>query len=594
MTSGEAKDVTDRMSIESWLSALSDTVNAGDQTKLSALFASDADWRDVLALTGRMITVSGATRIAETLLGQTGAERYLQDLHIDGTRQAPTRVTRADVDVLEAILSFETARGRGSALVRFRVADLSAPIPVAWTLLTALEDLREHEEWRYREAKDAAETERGFHDPNWLDERRESLAYEGRDPAVLIIGGGHAGLTAAARLVHLGVDTLVIDREQRIGDNWRLRYHGLKLHNQIHSNHLPYMPFPPGWPKYIPKDRVANWLEAYVDAMEINFWTETSFLGAEWDTERACWTAHLKSADGRTRTMRPRHIIMATSVSGRPKTPHIPLLETFGGTVTHSSGFRGGSDWSGKPVIVFGTGTSAHDIAQDLQGHGARVTMVQRSPSMVVNIEPSAQLYDGVYLGPGPSMEDRDLINLSVPLPLLKKAHKLVTEQVKKIDAPLLDGLERAGFELEFGEDGTGWPLKYRQRGGGYYFNVGCSELIASGAIKLVQFRDVAGFEKSGMKMADGSLLPADLVVLATGYEGLADMVRRHFGDAVADRVGPIWGFDETSSELRNMWMVTGQPGLWFTGGAFSQCRIYSKYLALQIKAAEIGQPFPA
>ena len=588
-TNEAAKDAA---RIDHWIDAFLVALSRSDIEQLTRLINQDADWRDVLALTDRMVTTSGAASVVDRLVA-VGAARNLKDLRIDQDRCPPVRVVRAGIRVLEAILTFETVRGRGAALVRFPIRETGSDPLSAWTLLTALEDLRGYEEQRVWEGRDAVAAKRGFHDPNWLDERREASGYVDRDPDVLIVGGGHAGLTAAARLVHLGVDTLVIDRERRIGDNWRLRYHGLKLHNQIHSNHLPYLPFPSGWPTYIPKDRVANWLEFYVDAMEINFWTETSFLGAEWDEEAHSWRARIEGANGSERTLRPRHIIMATSVSGRPKLPDIPTLERFSGEVLHSSGFRNGAEWSGRPVFVFGTGTSAHDIAQDLQGRGAQVTMVQRSPSMVVNIEPSAQLYDGVYLGDGPSMEDRDLINLSVPLPLLKKAHKLVTDRVKEIDAPLLKGLEAAGFELEFGEDGTGWPLKYRQRGGGYYFNAGCSDLIASGAIKLIQYRDMAGFEPEGVRMSDGRVLPAELVVLATGYEGLADMVRRHFGQAVADRVGPIWGFDETTSELRNMWMVTGQPGLWFTGGAFSQCRIYSKYLALQIKAAEIGQPFP-
>ena len=83
--------------------------------------------------------------------------------------------------------------------------------------------------------------------------------------------------------------------------------------------------------------------------------------------------------------------------------------------------------------------------------------------------------------------------------------------------------------------------------------------------------------------------MPADLIVLATGYLGLQHLVRKLFGDAVAARVGPVWGIDEAQQELRNMWMRTGQPGLWFIAGSFAQCRIYSKYLALQIKAIEQG-----
>jgi putative flavoprotein involved in K+ transport len=286
----------------------------------------------------------------------------------------------------------------------------------------------------------------------------------------------------------------------------------------------------------------------------------------------------------------PRHIVLATSVSGTPNIPKIETLENFAGKVLHSSQFAGGKEWRGRSVVVFGTGTSAHDICQELQAHGAEVTMVQRSPTMVVNVDPSAQLYDQSYLGDGPPIDIRDTLNSGMPLAVIKASHKLITNEVKKLDAALLQRLENVGFRLEFGEDGTGWPLKFRTRGGGYYFNVGCSELIADKKIRLIQATDIKRFTASGPELGDGSTLSADLVVLATGYKGLDHVVSSRFGEAVAKRVGPIWGFDCKTQELRNMWTRTRQPGLWFTGGAFSQCRIYSRYIALQIDAIEAGK----
>ena len=216
---------------------------------------------------------------------------------------------------------------------------------------------------------------------------------------------------------------------------------------------------------------------------------------------------------------------------------------------------------------------------------GADVTMVQRSPTMIVNVEP-AQLYDRTYLGDGPPIEVRDILNSGVPLAVMKAAHKLITDEVKRLDAPLLT---RAGFRLEFGEDGTGWPLKFRSRGGGYYFNVGCSELIADGKIRLIQASDIEGIAADGLQLKDGFDLKADLLVLATGYRGPDHLLAELFGAEVSQPVGRVWGFDPTTQELRNMWTQTGQPGLWFTGGAFSQARIYSRFIALQIAAVEAG-----
>ena len=567
--------------VEVWLARFNAALAAADAAELAAMFAPDGHWRDILALTWTIETFSRT--IAPALLAAAAA-RQAGPLEIDPTRYPPRIVERAGVACIEAILRFETAIGRASAILRIRLNDAGA-----WTLLTALEELKGHEEATIHAQSQEPPFERAFNGPNWLDRRRSDTAYTDREPTVLIVGGGHAGITAAARLRQLGVDTLVIDKETRIGDNWRLRYHGLKLHNQVHSNHLPYIPFPKTWPTYIPKDKIANWLESYVEAMDINFWTSTAFEGAAYDAASGAWAAQLRLADGSMRTLHPRHIVMATSVSGTPNIPDIPTLERFKGPVVHSSGFKDGADWRGREVYVFGTGTSAHDIAQDLHGNGAHVTIVQRSPTLIVNVEPSAQLYDGVYYGAGPTLEDRDLINVSFPLEVMKQAHRILTDRTRELDKPLLDTLAARGFRLDFGEVGTGWPLKYRTRGGGYYFNVGASDLMAKGEIGLIQYQDITGFTAGGFTLRDGTQRQADLLVLATGYKGPDHLVGSLFGADVAASVGKVWDFDQRTQELNNMWLRTAQPGLWFTGGSFAQCRMYSKYLALQIKAAEIG-----
>jgi cation diffusion facilitator CzcD-associated flavoprotein CzcO len=294
----------------------------------------------------------------------------------------------------------------------------------------------------------------------------------------------------------------------------------------------------------------------------------------------------LRRADGSERTMHPRHVVMATGVSGIPNLPDIPSLKLFAGAVLHSSQYSDGEDWRGRNAVVIGTGNSGHDIAQDLYSSGARVTLVQRSPTLITNIEPSAQLAYAAY-NEG-TLEDNDLIATSMPLALAKKSHVMLTEQSKKFDQELLDGLTRVGFKLDFGDGGTGWQFKYLTRGGGYYFNVGCSDLVARGEIALRQFSDIESFAAEGLRMKSGESFPTDLIVLATGYKPQEHLVRKLFGEEVTKRVGPIWGFGE-EQELRNMYTRTGQPGLWFIAGSLAQCRINSKYLALQIKACEEG-----
>jgi putative flavoprotein involved in K+ transport len=548
----------------SWISAFDHSLRKGDAAAVIEMFRADSHWRDLCGLSWHMATFSGAEKLSDELCRharKVGAHGF----EVDSELMPPREAMVAGVEVIEAIFRFESINGSGMGVVRLLPSDGREAVPKAWMISTLL-DME-----KIGQARSANDTRPSRNEPD-----------------VLVVGGGHAGISAAVELKRIGLDALVIDKEARIGDNWRLRYHGLKLHNKTPVNHLRYLPFPPGSPDYIPKDEIANWLESYVERMEVNFWTRTTFEGAEYDEATGSWMAKVRHGDGSVRTLGPKHIVMATSVSGTPNIPTIATIENFAGPILHSSQFSGGAEWKGKSVVVMGTGTSAHDICQGLQANGAGVTMVQRSPTLVVNVEP-AQLYDKTYLGEGPHVDVRDILNASVPLAVTKASHRLITREVRELDAALLSRLEKVGFRLEFGEDDTGWPLKFRTRGGGYYFNVGCSELIADGKIRLIQAAEIMKFAENGLELNDGSTLKADLVVLATGYKGLGHIVSSLFGPKVAARVGPIWGFDD-SQELRNMWTRTRQPGLWFTAGSFSQCRIYSRFIALQIDAIEQGR----
>jgi thioredoxin reductase len=579
-------DKTDDISVaaDSWLAQFEEALTRPDDGLLTSLFCQDSYWRDVLALSWNIQTINGVAGILSELktYSRSAAPRGFA---VDPERRAPRKVMRAGTDCIEAIFKFETKVGRGHGILRL-IPDSADGRLKAWTLLTELGELKGFEEQLGAQRPRGNAYSRDFRGPNWLDLRKASSAYADRDPTVLVIGGGQSGLSIAARLKQLNVDTLIVDREKRIGDNWRKRYHALTLHNQVQVNHLPYMLFPPNWPTYIPKDKLANWFESYVETMELNFWTETEFEGGHYDEKEGRWTVTLRRADGGQRTMHPRHVVLATGVSGIPSVPEISGLKDFAGKVMHSSQYDDGENWKGKRAIVIGTGNSGHDIAQDLHSSGADVTMVQRSSTLVVSIEPSAQLVYAPY-NEG-TLEDNDLIATSMPLKVARKSHALTAEKSKELDEDLLDGLARAGFKLDFGEDNTGWQFKYLTRGGGYYFNVGCSDLIVKGDIALKQFADIDKFVAAGAQMKDGKTVAADFVVLATGYKRQEELVRKLFGEAIEKRVGTIWGFGD-GQELRNMYTRTGQPGLWLIAGGLAQCRIGSKHLALQIKAIEEG-----
>jgi len=568
-----------------WIAAFESALTQRDAQAAARLFVTDGHWRDLVAFTGTITTISGRAAIAGRL-GSCLDSCAPEGLRCAETRTPPRWVQRAGRNVLEAIIEFRTASGTAAGALR-AVADPDGPAGIkAWVLLTALQAL--HGDDRRALSRDKAlDSSREFGGENWLDQRNRARSYTDHDPEVLVIGAGQAGLSIAARLSADGVDTLVIDRESRIGDNWRHRYHSLTLHNEVHVNHLPFMPFPPTWPTFIPKDKLGNWFEAYADSLELNCWTGTELTAGSWDQALQRWSVELKRDDGSVRTMRPKHLVFACGVSAIAKPPHAPGLSDFAGTVMHSGAYTDGRAWRGKRALVLGTGNSAHDVAQDLHAHGAQVSMIQRSPTHVVSLRQAQRVY-ALYTE-GMPIDDSDLLATAMPYPVLIDAYKVFTELSRQVDQPLLDRLAARGFRLTAGEDDTGFQMMYLRRGGGYYFNVGCSDLIADGKVGLVQYDDIDGFVPQGLRMKDGTSMQADLIVTATGYYNPQEVVRRALGDDVAQRVGEVWGVDR-DGEVRNMWRPTGQPGLWFTAGSLAQCRIYSRYLSLQIRLAGLSQ----
>ena len=581
-------DMEMRANVTAWLGAFGSALRRGDANELALLFEADGNWRDVLAFTWHLSAQVGAEAIADALLARQPTVAAV-GFAIDHERTPPRRVKRLGRECIEAIYRFETGVGRCSGVLRLvpATAGGGGAGHKAWVISTSLDELKGYEEQIGNNRPSGAAYSRNFGGDNWEDVRRKAQNYDERDPTVLIIGGAQAGLAIAARLNQLGVDNLVVEKWPRIGDSWRKRYHSLALHNSIHVNHLPYLPFPPTWPNYIPKDMLALWFEFYAQVMEINHWTNTEFTKGSWDDDAKRWIATLRCADGSEKMLRPRHIVFANGVSTYPLKPEIPGLETFKGDVIHSEGFDSGAAYAGKAAIVIGTGSSANDIALDLHSFGCQTTVVQRGSTTVVSIEPSAKLNYALY-DEGPPIEDCDLIASAATPPMVIAGYKLAVKQMMKFDHDMIEGLKGIGFKFDVGEDGTGHQMKYRRRGGGYNLDAGSSELMIKGEIGLLANEDIERYCPDGALLKDGSVKPADLIVLATGYYPQGELVRRALGDEMADRIGPVWGEDQ-DGELANMFKRTPQQGVWFIAGSLTQARIFSKYMALQIKALEEG-----
>ncbi len=344
-------------------------------------------------------------------------------------------------------------------------------------------------------------------------------------------------------------------------------------------------------PTFTPKDKLAEWFDMYARALELNVWVKSTLQSTSWDEGRQEWevTIHRVRADGatETRTLHPKHIIQATGHSGKKHLPVISGSDSFkGDLICHSSEFPGAKDGvQGKKAVVIGACNSSHDICQDYYEKGYDVTMVQRSTTCVVSSEAAVEILLGpVYAECGPPVEDGDMWLWGWPSEVFKAIHQhLAIKQCSK-DAKILAGLEKAGFKTDKGPDDAGLFIKYLQRGGGYYFEVGASQLIIDGKVKVKQGQEVTEILPYGLKFADGSELQADEIIFATGYENMRTEARSIFGDELADRVSDVWGWDE-EGELRGLWRASGHPGFWYQGGNLALCRYYSRLLALQIKA---------
>ena len=369
-TGAEARDaIFVREAVLGWLGAFERALNGEDAADVSALIEDDGNWRDVLAFTWRIVPTVGATDIAAGMVARQPVVQA-KNFEISQDRTPPRRVKRLGRDCIEAMFAFNTVFGNCEGVLRIAPANEAGSAFKAWVISTSLESLTGFEEQIGANRPSGAAYSRNFGGDNWEGVRAKAQAYENRDPTVLVVGGAQAGLSAAARLNQLGVNTLVVEKWPRIGDSWRKRYHSLALHNSIHVNNLPYLPFPPTWPNYIPKDMLGLWFEFYAQVMEINHWTNTEFTKGEWDADAKCWIATLKTADGGERIMRPRHIVFANGVSSYPLKPEIPGIDTFKGEVIHSEGFDSGAPYAGKRALVIGTGSSGNDIALDLHSFG--------------------------------------------------------------------------------------------------------------------------------------------------------------------------------------------------------------------------------
>jgi putative flavoprotein involved in K+ transport len=581
--------------VDAWLADFESALADRDIDRAVGKFATDSFWRDLVAFTWNLKTVEGQEGIAGML-----AER-LDDTDPSGFRtvETPTEDLDGDHVITSAFIEFDTAVGRGKGHLRLRDDQ-------GWTLLTTLQELKGHEE-----RKGATRVLGAVHgsDPDrrsWAEKRLDedlTLGYS-EQPYIVVIGGGQGGIALGARLRQLGVPAIVVDQHERPGDQWRKRYKSLCLHDPVWYDHLPYLPFPANWPVFAPKDKIGDWLEFYTRVMEVPYWSSTTCLSASYDEAEGRWTVEV-SRNGEPVTLRPVHLVLATGMSGKPSIPTLPGQDVFRGDQHHSSHHPGPDQYIGKRAVVIGSNNSAHDICKALYENDVDVTMVQRSSTHIVKSDSLMDLglgalYSERAVAAGMTTEKADLTFASLPYRIMADFQRPIYDAIRQRDKDFYARLEAAGFDLDFGDDDSGLFMKYLRRGSGYYIDVGASDLIADGSVKLAHGQ-VDCLTEDSVILADGTELPADVVIYATGFGSMNGWAADLIGQDVADKVGKVWGLGSDTAkdpgpwegEQRNMWKPTQQENLWFHGGNLHQSRHYSLYLALQLKARYEGLATP-
>ncbi|KAK6384353.1 hypothetical protein LTS17_001916 [Exophiala oligosperma] len=556
---------------------LEQVIQSRDSQAFADLFLNCGVWRDKVSFTWdyrSFNTPKNIEKAAWDLFPRTPTRNY-KLIEPAPSIQRPY----PDIAWLQIVYSFETNLVGATGVLNLIKTTDGFKI---WTLHTAIESLIGHPEVPNRDGHMTG-------DKSWHNQRIEDDNLEGVEPQVLVIGGGHCGLHMAARLKALGIDALVVERNKRIGDNWRNRYEYLSLHLPHWADHFPYFPYPDHWPTYTPAGKMGDWLEWYASAMELTTWTDSSVVGAsqsstgEWEV-----TVERGTKDNKyTRTFHPAHVVVATSLAGVPFTPNIPGMDKFKGTVRHSTQHDSAREWVGKKVLVVGTSSSGFDTAYDFARRSIDVTLLQRSPAYLMSLEESvprilAPLYEPKDHKP-PNIENADRLNYSMPVGPAEELNRRVARDIWNADVELIANMERAGFRVWRGQRDTGSHTLGYTKNGGFYFDAGACQAIINGKIKVEQGYPIAFTENSIVLNGDREQ-QYDLVVLATGFSNTIDSVRNILGDEIADQCNPIWGMDE-EGELNTAWKTSGVPGLWLMVGTLQHGRYHSKKLALRIKA---------
>ena len=533
-------------------------------------------WRDMVAYTWNIITLEGKESIRDMLEQTRGDDTKISTTTWDLAKARPSGrdyfppplkiIVDGDSSLYEFWCDITTSDGTGYAHVR-----LDAKTKRATTVLTTLLDLHDRP-FQTDDRRSRGSTPGPVPGRKYFD-KKQKRGDEDDTYHVAIVGAGQAGLSLAARLEAMEVPYILFEAGHSPGSSWRhARYPSLHLHDPVWYQHMPYMEFPKTWPVFTPKDKIADWLDAYATLMDLNLRTNTkvvkvtrtSHVNGSKDEMWQIKTVSTGSSNSRNNNqnevgeessrqqpvIHAKHIVFATGNSSRPKVPNFPGASSiFRGIQLHTSQYTGGKAFAGKNIVVIGSNNSGFDICQDLWEQGAgSVTMIQRTASMIVSSQ--SVLEHGLFLfneDPQYHHEDADLILTTTPYRILVDGGgwKAVTNRMKENDQDLISRVEAAGYKFDYGYKGTGVFAKSATEGGGFYIDVGCAELLARQDVK-VRYSTIERFESDAVvilhKHNSGGeeRVPADVVVYATGFDTMESYVEQICGKEILNQVGKV------------------------------------------------------
>ncbi|KAL2378319.1 hypothetical protein RJZ90_006075, partial [Blastomyces dermatitidis] len=526
------------------ISIVSDDVNpetvavsciAGLHLLTAADFIGDALWKDLYSLTGLPRTFSTAKTIEAAWNDVSRIHKPSDFTFTPGTAEIVRRMPK--LSWVEARFTFQT-RGCPASFCSGMVSlvpDGEGGWKI-WILRTILERLK------------------GHLDVDTPSPQARIINPEANQFDCLVVGAGQCGLSTAGRLQSLGVNYLLIDKNDNIGDNWLLRYDSMKLHTLRAYAHLPFeRTFPESYPELLSKYDLAKRYKLWSDMLGINVWLSSQLTSGSWDKDGKRWNLIIRRKDGETCVV-VRHLVLATGAGGQT-----PVAPTFP-----------------ERICVSMEGEVGSGAKSKLLHCDAMYEMLIRTD------EPQAR-YNDTF-----PTDLADRIEYTTPLSIVNKMvmarfHAMVSQNTEQLDA-----LERVGFRVKR----CGSPIStLYEEGGRHYIDVGTSAKVAQGLIKVKSGTAISSYSKDGLMFDDGSELEADIIILATGFEmSFRPTVARILGADIAARVEEFWGLDE-EGEVRGAWKPIGHPGLWYMGGPFGHSRFFSRFVSLQIKAELAGTP---